>query len=137
MHCCLRTSPDSITKLDRRSKVRPPSPPHIHASHFNYQATESTTYCYRSKPPSPPPFLLQCNQSGTKEVWPNGCWCATTQDKSVKDTRAGRRVCQLLSMAGSIMSFRCCGRRPSRPPAERAGKDYMALMTSSSDLEAV
>ena len=32
---------------------------------------------------------------------------------------------------GLIMSLRCCGLRPSGPPAEPQGKDWMALTISS------
>ena len=78
-------------------------------------------------------LFVQGNQGGTKEGGPSRDSSFTSQHTIHKKVTDRSNNCPPPRADLLIMSFRCCGRRASGPPAEPQGKEQMALATSSSD----
>ena len=81
---------------------------------------------------TPPSFFAKATRDAPKK---KGCtalgvlpWTITL----IRDVRALSKAGPPPCADAPIMSLRCCGERPSGPPAEPFGKDQIAVATASS-----
>ena len=81
----------------------------------------------------PPPFLFKAIRVAPKKEARAGTAVSPLSTQFTKKVTDRSNNCPPPRADLLIMSFRCCGRRASGPPAEPQGKEQMALATSSSD----
>ena len=127
MNCRFSSMRNAISRLERGEES-------THGLHdlffctFGNQRSESATHRNWSHTST---FHLQGNERSPKEKGHTEEVVLPSRTRLIKAVRDLSRWEALLPAELQTIFLRCCGRRPSEPPAEPHGKDLTALTTSS------